>query len=587
MNFRPESLPSFSIVIPTRNRCVLLKRTLEHLVELDYPATKIELLVVDDGSNDGTALILEGLNPPFPLRSLQCSHRGPAAARNQGLTQANNEIVLFLDDDILVPPQLLQEHAEAHRAAEDIVAFGPVRFHRPEKLDALSRWIADDHELTISRFEKGITLPWEAALEANSSVRREHVLRLGGFDDEFYLLWENKEIGIRLAQAGLDFRYVPTATVDHCVVKGARDIFVHDAYWAGRSEVLLVRKHAGMKGYTSLLSAFFDGNWSVRQLKKLRWCFPRVWGQAAQLWANLGSGFDSDSTQRLGWRQMFVANYARGVRSIVSSLEELREIIYREVPVLFYHNVGPAVPGVPESMITPQDQFERQIRYLAAQGFQSVGLDDWLAWVEQGTPLPRHPVILNFDDAYEGVHKYALPVLRRYGMRASLFAVAGMLGETNRWDQARGWPGMRLMSVEQLREAAHTCAEIGSHSLTHADLSQLGRGRLEEEIRISRLVLEDSLGVPVRWFCYPYGFISEAAKQMVKSSGYFGAVSTIPAKADPRSDRYLLPRIMVNGAESLWSFRAKVHWASNPIETVLERWKSKIAAWVRPIVHAR
>src|SRR4051812_16228434 len=115
-----------SIVIPTYNRRDLLARTLPTVFDQDFPGGEFEVVVVIDGSTDGTAEMLRHLNPPCGFQIIEQPNRGQAAAKNVGLRAARGELVLFMDDDILCGRGVVAEHVDAHEGAAAVVAFGPV-----------------------------------------------------------------------------------------------------------------------------------------------------------------------------------------------------------------------------------------------------------------------------------------------------------------------------------------------------------------------------------------------------------------------------------------------------------------------------
>src|SRR5579859_3487825 len=109
-----QQSPFVSIVTPTYNRRTSLDRLLGALGKQTYPADRFELVVVDDGSLDGSVEYLRSLRLPFRLRVFEQAHAGPAAARNLGVARAEGRLVLFLDDDVLPLPELIAEHVQTH-----------------------------------------------------------------------------------------------------------------------------------------------------------------------------------------------------------------------------------------------------------------------------------------------------------------------------------------------------------------------------------------------------------------------------------------------------------------------------------------
>src|SRR5438105_538751 len=102
--------PEVSIIVPTYNRLPSVERLLTALGEQTHPAAQFEVIVVDDGSTDGTPERLETLYPAFSLRLLRQQHQGPAQARNLGVSHALADLVLFLDDDVVPAVDLVEVH---------------------------------------------------------------------------------------------------------------------------------------------------------------------------------------------------------------------------------------------------------------------------------------------------------------------------------------------------------------------------------------------------------------------------------------------------------------------------------------------
>src|SRR5262249_19571151 len=98
---RPMDLPAFSIVMPTYQRRDSLRQTLLALAAAESPRDRLELVLVSDGSTDGSIEMARSLDLPFALRALEQRNQGPAAARNLALASAAGPFVLFLDDDVL------------------------------------------------------------------------------------------------------------------------------------------------------------------------------------------------------------------------------------------------------------------------------------------------------------------------------------------------------------------------------------------------------------------------------------------------------------------------------------------------------
>ncbi|HEY0866685.1 MAG TPA: polysaccharide deacetylase family protein [Fimbriimonas sp.] len=208
------------------------------------------------------------------------------------------------------------------------------------------------------------------------------------------------------------------------------------------------------------------------------------------------------------------------------------------VPVLMYHKVAPCPRGslVPGHYVHPR-LFERQVRLLRLLGYQTVGLDSLFE-----EPLPKKPLVVTFDDGYENYFANALPILKRHGFRATVFLVAGLIGDLNRWDADRGDIPERLMTAEQILAAEKEGTEFGSHTKTHADLVAVRTEVARDEIAESKVHIERLLGHPIGTFCYPYGRKTEATEDLVRQAGYRVACSTQGGVNTPETNRLSLRR---------------------------------------------
>ena len=119
--------PDVSVVVPTYNRRASVDRLLRALAEQTYPSERFEVLVIDDGSTDGTADHVRLLRPQYELRLLMQAHQGPAEARNLGVAMAAAPLILFLDDDVVPDPNLMALHVATHAAeGPAAVVIGPM-----------------------------------------------------------------------------------------------------------------------------------------------------------------------------------------------------------------------------------------------------------------------------------------------------------------------------------------------------------------------------------------------------------------------------------------------------------------------------
>lgn len=560
--------PSISVVIPTYNRRQVLARILSTIFDQDFPADAYEVIVAVDGSNDGTAGFVRTLKSPCRLRVIEQPNGGPASARNAGLRLACGDLVLFLDDDLLCDRGLLREHAAAHATADNLLAFGPV-LASPESPDTLATQLVRPHmEIRQARLSGhvGARWPFELPIGANSSIRRSLVLTCGGFDERLRV-YEDPDLAFRLFKFGVQPRYLAAAVTHQIYVKTPDQLVAADARWSGACAVLLSRKHPEFRPQTSL-ARLRQGRWYKQLLREAGVRFPlSIEPLLRGPYVTLSrlrriSSLGKLATLLLRGRAA-VVRYRSALRE-VGSWETMRREFGMRLPVLLYHHVGPPRLGFYPGLTIDPHTFERQISYLKRRGYTSICPTQWLDWCLRGTPLPRKPVLITFDDGYADIADYALPVIRRYGFGATVFVVTGLLGETNVWDQRRGYASCRLMTAEQVHHWSGEGIAFGAHSRSHADLTELDHSALMDEVQGSADDLAAVLGARPLCFAYPYGRHNAAVRECVRRA--FELAFAGEGFNHLGSDLHLLGRLEILPSDSLSVFACRMRLGFNPID---------------------
>lgn len=212
-----SSTPFVSIIVPTFRRPDVLRQTLRALLRVDYPADRHEIIVVDDGSGDGTPDVAKALQAGHPHLVYETQqNRGVATARNRGASLARGEVLIFNDDDIVVQPSLIHQHLETLAEFGDCLVNGHWEF-APDLAAALrqtpfgryrielEQWVKDN--LAKAPLRAGRVEP-EAVTACNLGLRREHFQRVGGFDEDFpFAGYEDQEFSLRAGALGYRFVY--------------------------------------------------------------------------------------------------------------------------------------------------------------------------------------------------------------------------------------------------------------------------------------------------------------------------------------------------------------------------------------------
>jgi len=210
--------PEFSVVIPTHNRLEVLSEVLQAL-EFQLAPPSFEIVVVDDGSTDGTDDWLRSRSFRVPLRSILQKNHGPAAARNTGVAAASGRWVAFLGDDTVPSAGWLAAHREAHRSrGEDshLAVIGYTGWHSRMRLNPFLRYINEyGLQFGYALIHDKEDVPFNFLYTSNLSMPRD-LLLAEPFDLRFpYAAWEDIELAYRLRRRGLRLVYEPAATVAH------------------------------------------------------------------------------------------------------------------------------------------------------------------------------------------------------------------------------------------------------------------------------------------------------------------------------------------------------------------------------------
>ena len=243
----------------------------------------------------------------------------------------------------------------------------------------------------------------------------------------------------------------------------------------------------------------------------------------------------------------------------------------RGISILMYHQIGD-FRGVSahRAVYCQRRRFAAQMALLKALRCPVLGMDEVFACLSGDRPIPPRAVALTFDDGYRNFYEEALPVLQRHGFPATVYAIAGAVGETD-WLPGDGLPVAPLMDAGQLRACRRAGITVGSHALSHVPLAGLPAAALGRELTESRARLEDLLGEPVRHLCYPFGSHDLAAVETAATAGYATGVTCQRARATRAFDPLALPRKAVSLGDDLLGFLWKVAFKHAPKGTAVRR----------------
>lgn len=208
-------MTTVSVVMPTYNRLQGLQRVLQAFEKQTFSANDFEVIVVSDGSTDGTNDYLKAYRPSFPFVPVVQENQGPAGARNNGIDRASGDYILFVDDDVLPHPDLICEHMRYHHLHENSVVIGPML--KPDDFD-MKPWVSWEQAMLVKQYNAMAEGQWAPTARqfftGNASLLRSVLIDAGGFDTSFKRA-EDLELAYRLADRGLNFLFNPDAVGFH------------------------------------------------------------------------------------------------------------------------------------------------------------------------------------------------------------------------------------------------------------------------------------------------------------------------------------------------------------------------------------
>jgi peptidoglycan/xylan/chitin deacetylase (PgdA/CDA1 family) len=225
------------------------------------------------------------------------------------------------------------------------------------------------------------------------------------------------------------------------------------------------------------------------------------------------------------------------------------------VSIICYHAVDPTLHS---RISVDPDSFALQIAWLASHR-RVVPLREAVRMMDGHGRLPAGVASITFDDGFASVHEWAMPILLREGVHATIFVVPGTLegpnaGKIDWVKDAHALP--RALSAAQILDLRDAGFEIGSHSFAHRDLPTLDEGEIVADLRRSREVLEDLVDRPVGLLAYPFGNHDERVRIAAKVAGFeasFGMADTDL----PVSLPHATPRVGLYRGQGTRTLRAK------------------------------
>ena len=244
----------FSIIVPTYNRCDILKDCLNALDAQTFPKDRFEVLVCDDGSTGDTQQFMTTRTSDMPLTYLRQENHGPAAARNMGLKAARGRFVLMLNDDAIAAPDLLENHYKAHLLHPDARQAVLGSFSFPEMYrETLLGYLLEEGGYLFAfnkRMRPHQRHDYAHFYTCNISLSRAFLEAVSGFDEEFNLpAGEDVELGRRLQMKQQCYVFHAPECVTRHEHPQTIEMFCRTQYMRGLAQPLLYVKHPDVLNY--------------------------------------------------------------------------------------------------------------------------------------------------------------------------------------------------------------------------------------------------------------------------------------------------------------------------------------------------
>lgn len=248
-----------------------------------------------------------------------------------------------------------------------------------------------------------------------------------------------------------------------------------------------------------------------------------------------------------------------GLENIINIKERVEEeiagskgIFALKVPILMYHHINSGIPsyGNPNLYVN-EELFIKEMKYLTDNDYNTITIDDLVEALKKKIKLPKKSIIITFDDGNYDFYTKAFPILKKLKLKCTIFVIMKMLNKRN------------YLTVDLLRQInISTLVTIGSHSVTHKNLTKLNHKELVDELKKSKNFLEEMLRRKVNSFAYPFGKYNKIIISEIQKTGYMNAVSTNYGSLHTITNIFELKRIRIGNKLKLSDYIRRIRYNS-------------------------
>ena len=202
-------------------------------------------------------------------------------------------------------------------------------------------------------------------------------------------------------------------------------------------------------------------------------------------------------------------------------------------PFIFYHKIDvPPADARIRGGYTPRKRFAKQMAFLKNQGSIFYTVSEMIEYYRENGSFPSRGLAITFDDGWKDNYENAFPILREFGIKATIFLISSCLGQVSIKAQSEGESAREHLSLENVLEMSEHGNEFGSHTLNHKLLDRIPIDEVKTEVMESKRQIEELLNKPCKVFAYPGGHYNEDARRAVEEAGYIAGFSTTYGPTD-------------------------------------------------------
>ncbi|MDF2882173.1 MAG: polysaccharide deacetylase [Clostridiaceae bacterium] len=229
-----------------------------------------------------------------------------------------------------------------------------------------------------------------------------------------------------------------------------------------------------------------------------------------------------------------------------SSRRDSKSIKYNNngIPVLMYHSIK---NDKTNPLVVQPEVFKDQMKYLKDNGYTTLSMSELFNFMKYNKEVPQKSVVITFDDGYEDNFINAYPILRHYNLKATIFIITDLCNQ-----------GGLYIKFPQLKEMINNGIEIGSHTLDHSKLNKLTYDEQLYNLKQSKKIIDEKLGINCKYLSYPYGEYNKVTINALKEAGYKMAFTTKGKWAYKSNGIFTLNRIYIGGLLTMNEFKQRV-----------------------------